>query len=70
LIIAQCIAWLASNNQLIDPITGFQYDLLALIKNFKKQNILFLLAGDSSENEEEKGAIKILLDKRSAEIYN
>jgi endonuclease/exonuclease/phosphatase family metal-dependent hydrolase len=62
LINAQKTAWLASNNRLIDPITGYQNNLILLLNNLKKEQILFILAGDFNEHDQSRGTIKILLE--------
>jgi hypothetical protein len=48
---AQQTSWLASDNRLIDPITGYQYNLILLLNNFKKEEIPFILAGDFNEHD-------------------
>jgi hypothetical protein len=62
LINAQQTAWLASNNHFIDPITGYQNDLILLLNNLKKEEIPFILAGDFNEHDQGSGTLKILLD--------
>jgi hypothetical protein len=62
LINAQQTAWLASNNRLIDPITGSQNNLLLLLNNLKKEEIPFILAGDFNVHDQDNGTLKILLD--------
>jgi endonuclease/exonuclease/phosphatase family metal-dependent hydrolase len=57
---AQQTAWLASNNHLIDPIIGYQNDLILLFNNLKKEEIPFILAGDFNEHDQGSGTIKIL----------
>jgi endonuclease/exonuclease/phosphatase family metal-dependent hydrolase len=59
---AQQTAWLASNNCLINPIIGYQKDLLTLLNNLKKEEIPFILAGDFNEHDEDGGTLKFLLD--------
>jgi hypothetical protein len=59
---AQQSAWLASNNRLIDPITGYQNDLILLLNNLKKEEIPFILAGDFNEHDQGSGTLKILLE--------
>jgi predicted AAA+ superfamily ATPase len=59
---AQQTAWLASNHRLIDPITGYQHDLLLLLNNLKKEEIPFILAGDFNEHDQDNGTLKVLLD--------
>jgi hypothetical protein len=59
---AQQTAWLASNNRLIDPITGYQNNLLLLLNNPLKEEIPFILAGDFNEHDQDNGTLKILLD--------
>jgi endonuclease/exonuclease/phosphatase family metal-dependent hydrolase len=62
LINVQQTVWLASNNRLINPIIGYQNDLLFLLNNLKKEDIPFILAGDFNEHDEQGGTLKILLD--------
>jgi hypothetical protein len=62
LINTQRTAWLASNNRLIDPITGYQNDLILLLNDLKKEEILFILAGDFNEYDQGRGTIKKLLE--------
>jgi endonuclease/exonuclease/phosphatase family metal-dependent hydrolase len=62
LINAQQTAWLASNNRLKDPITGYQNNLFLLLNNLKKEEISFILAGDFNEHDQDNGTLKILLD--------
>jgi endonuclease/exonuclease/phosphatase family metal-dependent hydrolase len=59
---AQQTTWLASNNRLIDPITGYQNDLVLLLNNLKKEEIPFILAGDFNEHDQGNGTLKILLE--------
>jgi endonuclease/exonuclease/phosphatase (EEP) superfamily protein YafD len=58
----QQTGWLASNNRLIDPITGYQKDLILLLNNLKKEEIPFILAGDFNEHDQGSDTIKILLE--------
>jgi hypothetical protein len=62
LINAQQAAWLASNNHLIDPITGYQNNLILLLNNLKKEEIPFILAGDLNEHDQDSSTLKILQD--------
>jgi endonuclease/exonuclease/phosphatase family metal-dependent hydrolase len=62
LINAQQTSWLASNNCLIDPITGYQNNLIILLNKLKKEEIPFILAGDFNEHDQGRGTIKILLE--------
>jgi hypothetical protein len=62
LINAQQTAWLASNNCLINPIIGYQNNLLTLLNNLNEENIPFILAGDFNEHDEDGGTLNILLD--------
>jgi hypothetical protein len=61
LINAQLTAWLAINNCLINPINGYQNNLILLLNILKKEEIPFILAGDFNEHDQGSGTLKILL---------
>jgi hypothetical protein len=43
---------------LINPINGYQKDLLIILKNLKNEDIWFILAGDLNEHDEDGGTLK------------